>query len=248
MKARLLAASVCLVVVRPRSGHRRRAGAHEPGVGARRLHDPQEHREAAGRAQGADRRARRADRRRDAAREDAASCAGCSRKGIALLNGRPWTDAADYNAIARRADRDRRRRFDRSRTPCALEQIYAPSHRPAEHASTAHVTLRQRPAPPRRASRRGTGAVVKDLGDVRRRRARSARVAVLVRPRRARRAGRHRTCSWSTSPNQGEPIGAASLHDRAAQGARRHGRAARSRRRRARRRRCAPRSSSRSIA
>ena len=183
MKARLLAASVCLSI-EPDAGARRRAGADQPGVGPRRLQLPQEHREARGRAEGADRRARRADRRGDTARPRPASCGGCSRKGMTLLNGDPWTETLDYSRSL--VLRTPRVVVDSSKPYAVrLEQIYAPSLAlqntvdRARHAPQASGAARARPAAAGAAARQGSR-------HVRRRAARSARVTVLLRPRSAR--------------------------------------------------------------
>jgi len=84
-------------------------------------------------------------------------------KGVALLNGRPWTDEADFAAslVVRTshvvADSAKPYVF-------RLEQIYLPSLN-LDGALTAKVALRKRPAPPTPgAPPPGLPEVVKDLG------------------------------------------------------------------------------------
>ena len=110
-------------------------------------------------------------------------------KGTTLLAGRPWTDVLDYtNSVVLRTDHivaDSTKPY-----PVRLEQIYSPSIE-LTHALTAHVIVRQRPAP--RQGRRTAGARRGRQGPrkLRRRCARPARVAVRVRTRRPRRSRRH---------------------------------------------------------
>jgi poly(3-hydroxybutyrate) depolymerase len=82
-------------------------------------------------------------------------------KGLTLLNGRPWTDAADYSgSLVLRTDRvvaDSTKPYT-----VRLEQIYTPSIE-LQRTVTAHVALRRRAAvtpgqPPQQ------GELVKDLG------------------------------------------------------------------------------------
>jgi poly(3-hydroxybutyrate) depolymerase len=83
-------------------------------------------------------------------------------KGLSLLNGRPWTDAADYSASL--VLRTTRVVVDSSKPyTVRLEQIYAPSLA-LQNSVTAHATLRQRPAPPAPNQPPQEPAVVKDLG------------------------------------------------------------------------------------
>ena len=83
-------------------------------------------------------------------------------KGIVLLSGRAWTPALDYtNSLAIRTDHvvaDSAKPY-----PARLEQIYLPAI-DLQRALTAHVVLRQRPAPPAQGAPPQPGAVVKDLG------------------------------------------------------------------------------------
>jgi len=83
-------------------------------------------------------------------------------KGITLLAGRAWTDAADYSSSLV------------LRTPAVvvdssqpysvrLEQIYTPSLA-LQNAVTARVALRQRPAPPAPNQQPQEPAIVKDFG------------------------------------------------------------------------------------
>jgi poly(3-hydroxybutyrate) depolymerase len=84
-------------------------------------------------------------------------------KGIALLNGRAWTDEAEYaGSLVLRTDRvvaDSARPYT-----LRLEQIYAPAialSRPV----TARLALRKRPAPPAPGQQpQGPPEIVKDLG------------------------------------------------------------------------------------
>jgi poly(3-hydroxybutyrate) depolymerase len=83
-------------------------------------------------------------------------------KGLSLLNGRPWTDAADYSASL--VLRTARVVVDSSKPyTVRLEQIYAPSL-VLQTAVTAHATLRKRPAPTAPNQPPPEPAVVKDLG------------------------------------------------------------------------------------
>ena len=83
-------------------------------------------------------------------------------KGMSLLNGRPWTDAADYAASL--VLRSARVVVDSSKPyTVRLEQIYAPSLA-LQNAVSAHVTLRQRPAAPAPNQPPQEPALVKDLG------------------------------------------------------------------------------------
>ena len=160
MKARvLLVASLCAL----RAGDRDAAGADQPRVAPRRLQHAQGHRQAAGRAQGADRRgrSRRSPRRRRLGKSG--EMRRLIAKGITLLAGRPWTDApisATRSSCAPTTSSPIRRRPYAVR----LEQIYAPSIE-LQRSLTAHVVLRKRPAAPGAgSSRRSRATVVKDLG------------------------------------------------------------------------------------
>src|SRR5438874_6837595 len=83
-------------------------------------------------------------------------------KGIALLNGRPWTDAADYSASL--VLRTPRVVVDSAKPwTVRLEQIYAPSLA-LQTAVSAHATLRNRPAPAPPNQPAQEPPVVKDLG------------------------------------------------------------------------------------
>ena len=247
MNARLLAASACLSLCTLPPGPGRRAGAHQPVVGARRLHHAQEHGEAARRAQGADRRARRADRRGHAGSEKPASCAGCSRRASRCCNGTPGP--------TRSTTRDRsccgparRRRLVEAVRACGWSRSTR-RRSSLQNTLTAHVVLRQaasgaagaRPARPRirrssRISARSTASRAicasrriffdLDLHDVA-----DGPYNLERRGLEPRRADRQRAAA-----------------DRAAQGRRRSRGAPRGRPRRRRRRRCAPKSCSRSIA
>jgi len=83
-------------------------------------------------------------------------------KGTTLLSGRPWTDVLDYtNSVVLRTDHivaDSTKPY-----PVRLEQIYSPSIE-LTRSLTAHVRLRQRPAPAPGGTPPAPGAVVKDLG------------------------------------------------------------------------------------
>src|SRR3954465_10512850 len=83
-------------------------------------------------------------------------------KGMALLNGRPWTDAADYSAsLVLRAPRVV---IDSSKPyTVRLEQIYAPALA-LQNTVSAHVMLRQRPAPAAPNQAPQEPPLVKDLG------------------------------------------------------------------------------------
>ena len=244
MKARLLTASICLSLCALLAADRGGAGAHQPGVGARRLHVAQEHREAAGRAQGADRRARRADRRREPAREKRRAPPAVRERDLALLNGRPWTPEVEYRqSLVLRTDRVV---VDSSKPYTArIEQIFAPSL-DLQRTVSAHVMLTRRPTPPRPGERPEPPATVKDFGTLRRRRARSARVAVRVRARSARR-GRRRVHAGGRPGRPGEAARRRGAAGRAAQGRRRRWSRASRRTPRRRPRRCARRSCSPSI-
>jgi len=83
-------------------------------------------------------------------------------KGLALLNGRPWTPQIEYaQSLVLRTDRQ----IVDSSKPYAvrLEQIYAPSL-DLPRTVTAHLTLRQRPTPGPAGQRSEPPALVKDLG------------------------------------------------------------------------------------
>jgi poly(3-hydroxybutyrate) depolymerase len=83
-------------------------------------------------------------------------------KGLSLLNGRPWTDEADYSASL--VLRTPRVVVDSAKPyTVRLEQIYAPSLA-LQNAVSAHATLRQRPAPPVPNQPPREPALVKDLG------------------------------------------------------------------------------------
>jgi poly(3-hydroxybutyrate) depolymerase len=83
-------------------------------------------------------------------------------KGIALLNGRAWDAAAEYNAslVVRTATvvADSSKPYN-----ARLEQIYAPAI-DLSGALTAHVALRRRPVPAQGQPPR-PGEIVKDFGD-----------------------------------------------------------------------------------
>ena len=83
-------------------------------------------------------------------------------KGIMLLAGRPWTDAADYSSslVLRTAAV-----IVDSAKPYSvrLEQLYLPSL-PLQNAVTARVALRQRPAPPALNQPSPEPPIVKDFG------------------------------------------------------------------------------------
>jgi predicted esterase len=83
-------------------------------------------------------------------------------KGTTLLSGRPWTDVLDYtNSVVLRTDHivaDSTKPY-----PVRLEQIYSPSIE-LTRSLTAHVTVRQRPAPAQGGIPPAPGAVVKELG------------------------------------------------------------------------------------
>lgn len=83
-------------------------------------------------------------------------------KGIALLNGRAWTDADDYSSSL--VLRTPAVVVDSSKPySVRLEQIYLPSLT-LPNAVTARVALRQRPAPPAPNQPPQEPAIVKDLG------------------------------------------------------------------------------------
>ena len=85
-------------------------------------------------------------------------------KGMALLNGTPWTDALDYSRSL--VIRTPRVIVDSSKPyTVRLEQIYA-STLPLQNTVAAHVTLHQRPAPPAPGQQAQTPPLVKDLGTV----------------------------------------------------------------------------------
>jgi len=84
-------------------------------------------------------------------------------KGIALLNDRPWTDAAEYSAsLVLRTDRvvvDSARPY-----ALRLEQIFTPSIA-LQHPVSAHLVLRKRPTPAAPGQPpQGPPEMVKDLG------------------------------------------------------------------------------------
>src|SRR4029453_1579419 len=85
-------------------------------------------------------------------------------KGLALLSGREWTDAAEYaSSLVIRTEQvvtDSSKRFS-----ARLEQISLPSMR-RERARQAHVLLRERPAPrpPNQNAPAQPPRIVKDLG------------------------------------------------------------------------------------
>jgi poly(3-hydroxybutyrate) depolymerase len=83
-------------------------------------------------------------------------------KGINLLNGRSWTPEVEYmHSIVLRTDRvvaDSTKPFT-----VRLEQIFAPSL-DLQRTVSAHVTLRKRPAPPAPGQAPQDPPVVKDLG------------------------------------------------------------------------------------
>jgi poly(3-hydroxybutyrate) depolymerase len=83
-------------------------------------------------------------------------------KGITLLTGRAWTDAADYsNSLVLRTPAvvvDSSKPYS-----VRLEQIYQPSLM-LQNAVTARVALRQRPAPPAPNQPPQEPAIIKDFG------------------------------------------------------------------------------------
>ena len=83
-------------------------------------------------------------------------------KGIAVLNGRPWTAEVEYaQSIVLRTDRVV---VDSSKPYTArLEQIFAPSL-DLQRTVSAHVMLTRRPAPPRPGERGEAPPTVKDFG------------------------------------------------------------------------------------
>ena len=83
-------------------------------------------------------------------------------KGIALLNGRPWTPEVEYaQSIVLRTDRVV---IDSSKPYTArIEQIFAPSL-DLQRTVSAHVMLTKRPTPPRPGERPDPPATVKDFG------------------------------------------------------------------------------------
>ena len=103
---------------------------------------------------------RRSRRRAGSAR--AASCDGLYAKGITLLAGRPWTDAAEYSSsLVLRTDRvvaDSGRPYT-----FRLEQIYSPSI-DLQRTVTAHAVLRKRPVATTPGQPPQPGELVKDLG------------------------------------------------------------------------------------
>jgi poly(3-hydroxybutyrate) depolymerase len=83
-------------------------------------------------------------------------------KGMALLTGRQWTDAADYSASL--VLRTPRVVVDSSQPyTVRLEQIFA-SSLALQNAVSAHATLRRRPAPPAPNQPPQEPPIVKDLG------------------------------------------------------------------------------------
>ena len=85
-------------------------------------------------------------------------------KGLSLLNGRAWTDAADYSASL--VLRTTRVVVDSSKPyTVRLEQIYAPSLA-LQNSVSAHPTLRKRPAPPAPNQPPQEAPVVKDFGTI----------------------------------------------------------------------------------
>ena len=83
-------------------------------------------------------------------------------KGIALLNGQPWTPEAEYGrSLTLRTDRVV---ADSSKPYAArIEQIFAASLELPRPVS-AHVSLTRRPTPPRPGERNDAPATVKDFG------------------------------------------------------------------------------------
>jgi poly(3-hydroxybutyrate) depolymerase len=83
-------------------------------------------------------------------------------KGMTLLAGRPWTEAADFGAsLVLRTDHvvaDSLKPY-----PVRLEQIYTPSIE-LKNSVAAHVILRKRAVPATGSTPAQPGAVVKDLG------------------------------------------------------------------------------------
>jgi len=83
-------------------------------------------------------------------------------KGIALLNGTPWTDALDYSRSL--VLRTPRVIVDSSKPySVRLEQIYA-SSLPLQNTVAAHLTLHKRPPPPPPGQAPVELPLVKDLG------------------------------------------------------------------------------------
>ena len=83
-------------------------------------------------------------------------------KGIALLNGTPWTDALDYSRSL--TLRTPRVVVDSSKPyTVRLEQIYA-SSLALQNTVAAHLTLHKRPAPPAPGQPPQEPPLVKDLG------------------------------------------------------------------------------------
>src|SRR5262245_39408734 len=83
-------------------------------------------------------------------------------KGMTLLAGRPWTDAADFGASL--VLRTEHVVADSSKPyVMRLEQIYTPSIE-LKNSVAAHVILRKRPVPAAGSTPAQPGAVVKDLG------------------------------------------------------------------------------------
>src|SRR4030095_3629230 len=82
-------------------------------------------------------------------------------KGMTLLAGRPWTEAADFGAsLVLRTDHvvaDSLKPY-----PVRLEQIYTPSIE-LKNSVAAHVILRKRAVPATGSTTAQPGAVVKDL-------------------------------------------------------------------------------------
>ena len=83
-------------------------------------------------------------------------------KGMVLLAGRPWTETLDFlGSLVIRTDHivtDSNKPL-----PARLEQIYLPTIA-LEHALTAHVVLRERPAQPPTSVATSVAPLVKDLG------------------------------------------------------------------------------------
>ena len=85
-------------------------------------------------------------------------------KGLALLNGTPWTDTLDYSRSL--VIRTPRVVVDSSKPyTVRLEQIYA-STLALQNAVAAHITLHQRSAPPALGQQPQTPPLVKDFGTV----------------------------------------------------------------------------------
>ena len=175
---------------RPHPRNRRAAGAHEPRVRARRLHHAQKHREAARRTENADRCARRADRGSQPPRE--------KRRAATPVRERhrdpqqpPVDRRGRVRRLARHPHRSRRRRLVEALRGSARTDLHAvdqPGSRTDREGGTLQAA--ERTAASRRHAASSAGARERSR-HLRRRRSRSARVALCVRGRPARRRRRH---------------------------------------------------------